>query len=228
MSVSIRLLGFVWIAVMALACSSRGNGNAPAPGSDMSFTVNPDGSVTYHNWDCEPTQMYTCKGPADCAGAGICQADRHTLSVCMCPAAMPDTGTPPLMDSSTPPPPDAGAPDTSTPPPPVPGKDQCLSVQDRGAIGDVDAAGSVCRVTCLATGGANCYSDCVKQFVGGISDGCLDCFADKEACITPCALSCLGDDVACTNCKCGRGGLSTKNCLAELDTCTGVPTNACN
>ncbi|MCA9580690.1 MAG: hypothetical protein KC416_02780 [Myxococcales bacterium] len=224
------------MAVFSVACSSeRGSGTQTGSNSNVPYTVNADGSVTYPEAWCSPGAQYDCLETDPCTGARLCMADGRTLGACVCGAGGGSQGDPkdaevplPVVDAG--PAKDAGNP----PPPPATG---CTSAADQAAIGtgfggsSIEDLIAVCTLQCSLGGGSpNCMDACVGQLtMGKVSQTCIACYSALSECTAPCSLACaIGSDPSCTpNCECGFGGLLT-NCRGAFDACTGIPTNYCD
>jgi hypothetical protein len=219
------LLAGLFVAVFALACSSRGGGGqVPFTGSDSNKICQPDGSCTYPGWDCEPGQKYACEGPGECAGGGICKEDRMTLGPCACL----DSG-----DASVEPDADVSIPDAQVSIPdaqvPDPTSDFCANPNDSAAVNSATFA--TAKQTCglLFAGDPAGEAQCLTS-VGGISSACGSCFTARSTCVQQkCQLWCLVgiiDPELCWSCECGMIA-GSGDCEAEFDDCTGLPTNYC-
>lgn len=100
---------------------------------------------------------------------------------------------------------------------------------------DLDATTRQCVMPLVMAGGGpgsdgfvEGVSECLSQATG-LSTGCTACYAQSAECsFKDCGIICLPDPNAakCRDCRCGRTG--SVNCLAELEACTGVPTDYCD
>lgn len=99
---------------------------------------------------------------------------------------------------------------------------------DGGGKTIADIAGA-CGLNCVTTPTTACVNTCIGTATGGkLSTGCTTCFSNRLVCtIVNCVSVCATapTSVACAACGCGNN-TAKKSCVAEFETCSGVPSSA--